>query len=74
MLVKMGSLLVDCLAYHQKAINKTTKEVLRATWSELCFLDPSFQLFNMGHQARFSAGVNQHSFAMRDRAAPKLCY
>lgn len=70
----MTSLLVECLAYHQEAINKNLEEVLRATWSELCFRDPSLQLFATGYQARFSLEVNQRSFAMRDRAAPKLSY
>ena len=72
--MKMTSLLVECLAYHQEAINKNLEEVLHATWSELCFLYPSLQLFTMGYQARFSVEVNQHSFAMHDRAAPKLSY
>lgn len=70
----MTSLIVEHLAYHWEEINKTPKEVLRATWSELCFLDPSFQLFTAGYQAGFSVEVNQHSIAMRDRAAPKLSY
>jgi len=70
----MTCLLVECLASHEEAINKSLEEVLHATWSELCFLDQALQSFATGCQAKFSVEVNQHSFAMRDRAASKPSY